>query len=233
MKSSLSQPAIQPLHGSALDAHGQPAPHYNERRRIDRGVAELLGLVRGMLAGSDIGASDVLALHTWLGAHPELLEVWPVDVLAARLERAAGDGIVCDEECSELAALLSELLGDDAIERCGTHAGLTPSTALALTQPPPRLHFEGRVYVLTGQFAFGSREHCEHAIFARGGLVRQRITQQTDVLVVGTFGSRDWVQSPYGRKIEKAIAYRDAGQPLAIVSEAHWCAALRAATPRR
>jgi len=44
--------------------------------------------------------------------------------------------------------------------------------------------------------------------------------------VLGTFGSRDWVHTSFGRKIETAIRYRDKGAPIAIVSEDHWAASL-------
>jgi hypothetical protein len=45
-------------------------------------------------------------------------------------------------------------------------------------------------------------------------------------LIVGTFGSRDWVHTSFGRKIEKAVTYRRAGQRLAIISEDHWAGSL-------
>ena len=52
------------------------------------------------------------------------------------------------------------------------------------------------------------------------------ITKATDFLVVGTFGSRDWAQTSFGRKIEKAVAYRDAGEPIGFVTEDHCAAAM-------
>lgn len=47
------------------------------------------------------------------------------------------------------------------------------------------------------------------------------ITRRTSYLVIGTFGSRDWVHTAFGRKIEKAVSYREA-VPLRIVAEEHW-----------
>jgi hypothetical protein len=44
--------------------------------------------------------------------------------------------------------------------------------------------------------------------------------------VIGTFGSTDWVHTAFGRKIEKAVSYRDAGVLLRIVGEDHWASAL-------
>jgi hypothetical protein len=38
----------------------------------------------------------------------------------------------------------------------------------------------------------------------------------------GTFGSRDWVHTSFGRKIQKAVDYRTSGSRLAIVGEDHW-----------
>ncbi len=52
------------------------------------------------------------------------------------------------------------------------------------------------------------------------------MTQRTNYLIIGTFGSRDWVHTSFGRKIEKAVQYRIAGCRLAIVGEDHWAASL-------
>lgn len=38
--------------------------------------------------------------------------------------------------------------------------------------------------------------------------------------------SRDGAHTTFGRKIEKAVSYREKGVPIAIVSEDHWAASL-------
>lgn len=97
------------------------------------------------------------------------------------------------------------------------------TTSLPLDQPPPAVEFDGSVFVFTGRFAFGPRRVCEGAVEGLGGVCEPRITQRTNYLVLGTFTSRDWAHTSYGRKIEQAVAYRDAkGLPLAIVAEDHW-----------
>jgi hypothetical protein len=35
-------------------------------------------------------------------------------------------------------------------------------------------------------------------------------------------GSTDWIYTTHGRKIEAAVAWRESGSPLAVVSEEHW-----------
>jgi hypothetical protein len=41
-------------------------------------------------------------------------------------------------------------------------------------------------------------------------------------LVIGVFASRDWANTNFGRKIERAVKLRDSGSGLAIISEEHW-----------
>jgi hypothetical protein len=48
------------------------------------------------------------------------------------------------------------------------------------------------------------------------------ITKDLNYLVIGEVGSRDWIHSTHGRKIEKAIDYNDRGCRIAIVTEQHW-----------
>jgi hypothetical protein len=40
--------------------------------------------------------------------------------------------------------------------------------------------------------------------------------------VIGEYATDAWQNSSFGRKIEKAVAMREAGSPISIVSEAHW-----------
>lgn len=40
--------------------------------------------------------------------------------------------------------------------------------------------------------------------------------------MLGTYVSESWAHESYGRKIEKAMAYKADGQNLVIISEEHW-----------
>jgi hypothetical protein len=61
---------------------------------------------------------------------------------------------------------------------------------------------------------------------AKGGLPAPSITKKLNYLVIGSVGSRDWAHSTHGRKIEKAVSYRNGGAPLAIIGEEHWADSL-------
>ncbi|MBD5735451.1 BRCT domain-containing protein, partial [Citrobacter freundii] len=73
---------------------------------------------------------------------------------------------------------------------------------------------------LTGVFLAGKRSHVEDMVTKNGGLISGNVTKKINYLVIGTLSSRDWKFSSHGRKIEKAIAYRDdEGVELEIISE--------------
>jgi NAD-dependent DNA ligase len=206
-----------------LDPHGQPFNiRFNRARRAERDLCEILGMAKGMLGDGVVNESEALQLREWLKGHPDALEQWPVNRIVDRVERVFADGRVDDGEREDLRELLEALVGGRAGMVCGEDA----STELPLDQPPPQLWWRGSIFVFTGKFAFGTRADCERQIVTLGGLPERTITRRTRYLIIGTFGSRDWVHTSFGRKIEKAVEYRENGLPLAIVAEEYWAASL-------
>jgi len=205
-----------------LDDHSQPFPAFNQARRTERDVSELLGLAKGMLADGEISVVEADLLRDWVAGHPDVSGQWPTSRLVERLTRIYSDGRVGDEERRDLAALLKGLVGGDT----GILIDKDTASSLPLDQPQPILAWTGSVFVFTGQMAFGPRRECERHVEMFGGFCEISVTLRTTYLVVGTFGSRDWAHSAFGRKIEKAVKYREAGQPIAIIREDHWAAQL-------
>jgi NAD-dependent DNA ligase len=209
--------------GKQLDEHGQPANlGFNAHRRLERDISELLGLAKGILADGQVSEAETVLLNEWMKARPERVACWPCDQIAARVRAALADGIIEEEERRDLSELLTQLVGGDA----GIIDEENAATALPLDRPPPLLAYPGRVFVLTGKFAYGTRKACERMVLGRGGSCESGVTMRTNYLVIGTFGSRDWIQTSHGRKIEKALEYRTKGAALAIVAERHWAASL-------
>lgn len=202
-----------------LDPHGQPFNvRFNRARRAERDLSEFLGLARGLLADGRVSSDEADLLHSWVETHPDAVEQWPVNRLAERIGKIFADGRADDSEREDLAELLASILGGSAQVLLGSDS----VTDLPLDRPPPGLVWPGSTFVLTGKFAFGPRVDCEREIAKRGGQPESIVTQRTRYLVIGTFGSRDWVHTAFGRKILKAVKYRDAGLPLAIIEEEHW-----------
>jgi hypothetical protein len=208
---------------AALNADGQPVNRrFNAARRADRDVQELLGLIRGIIADGVVHDSEVIALEEWLAARPDAHDVWPISVLAPRIRAILADGEVDEAERADLADLLHRATG----ERPDGATAMRGATRLPLTYPEPFIEYIGKTFVFTGRLAFGSRERCMGAVLREGGQVKDTLCSRTSYLVVGAIGSRDWVQSSFGRKIEDAVAMRAGGHPIAIVSEEHWSASL-------
>jgi NAD-dependent DNA ligase len=206
-----------------LDPHGQPYNvRFNRARRAERDLSELLGLAKGLLGDGVVTSEEAVLVAQWICNHPAAAEQWPVNALSERLQRIFADGHVDEAERLELAEVLSALVGGTA----GVILGEDAATELPVDIPCPTFAWSGSVFVFTGKFAFGTRVDCQREVARLGAFCDDTITMRTNYLIIGTFGSRDWVHTSFGRKIQKAVDYRSQGHRLAIVAEDHWAAAL-------
>jgi len=183
----------------------------------DRDVDELIGIVKGVMADGNVVADEARFLLAWMEQHSAARAAWPGRVMYPRLLAAMSDGHLTGDEESELLGLLANAVGGNAPAR----GEASMATALPLTDPEPLVTFEGRRFCFTGTFYSGTRDWCEREIESRGG-ASASVSRKLDYLVIGEIGSRDWIHSTHGRKIEKAVEFRDAGAPISIVCEKHW-----------
>jgi hypothetical protein len=196
---------------------------FNRARRTERDLSELLGLAKAVLSDGVINEAEATYLRNWGGNHPDALAQWPTSQIFARLNQHFTDGRIDDAERLDLHELLSHLVGGTA----SLVLGFEGATTLPLDTPAPRICWgPDAVYVFTGRFAYGTRADCEREVTQRGGRCEQTITQRTTFVVIGTFGSRDWAHTSFGRKIQRAVKLRDAGSAIRIVGEDHWAQAL-------
>lgn len=206
-----------------LGPDGQPYPLLNRGSRQRRVIAELLGLAKGVIADGVVSSAEAAFLRDWMRANPDAVDTWPCSVVAQRLHDIYADGVVDEAERNDLADLLLDVTGGalDQVE------GANPTSNLPLDDPVPSIEFPGRLFVFTGRFLYGPRKTCEKCVREAGGDTSSSVTLKTNYLIIGDLGSRDWIQSSFGTKIEKAVEYRDGrGAPIAIVHEENWAAAL-------
>lgn len=192
------------------------AGRYSEARLNDRQVTELIGLARGLIADGRLNDPEIQFLHKWLVASGGVSQNPLVAKILSRIEEILEDGIVDDDERGDLFETLQAFAGNDF-----EVGEILKSTTLPLCDPAPELFFEGARFTFTGTFVFGKRRDCE-ATAVEGGAVAGSLTQKTTFLVIGEYATDSWAQSSFGRKIEKAAGWRDAGIPISIISEAHW-----------
>ncbi len=88
-----------------VDDHGQPDRSINVERRVQRDMAEMFGLCKGILADGAVVEDEAFALMTWAEEHEDLALAWPGNVLYRRLRKIFDDGHASQEERDDLAGL--------------------------------------------------------------------------------------------------------------------------------
>ncbi|WP_444922663.1 BRCT domain-containing protein (plasmid) [Microbulbifer sp. DLAB2-AF] len=189
---------------------------FNRKHLQDRQIDTLIGLSKGITADGQINQSEAEFLKGWLYQNSETKN----PIILNLLEKVSGmlaDGVLDSDESAELFTTLQAFTGETSVD------GEVPkSSTLPVCTPPPHIQFTGKTFLFTGTCAYGSRKECQKVIEALGGVSASRVTKSLDYLVLGTYVSDSWIHESFGRKIEKAIEYRDSGLPLTIVTEEHW-----------
>jgi len=201
----------------AINDHGQPNIRFNASRVADRTIDELIGIAKGVLADGLIVQDEAEFIVKWITANEHAADIWPINLILNRLSDMLLDNVLDNDEKEELLQLFTDFTGSGAMEKYENMA-----TALPLTIPQPEIIFEGREFCFTGKFVFGTRTQCIETAKMKGGFFNPIPRNNTDYLVLGLIGSRDWIHSTHGRKIEEVMKMRECGHHIAIVSERHW-----------
>lgn len=204
------------------DQDGQPLALFRSARinNSAKAIDQLTGLCAGILADGEVNESEARYFAEWIKRYSTMEPCWPLTDVLSRVQQIFADGQCDNLERLELKQIMEAL--------CGYHSGASPSdvhsTTFPLTQPPPeRIVFEGRLFVITGKFAFGTRTRVFDAIEKRGGAPSDTFpTAESDYLVIGSFASRDWINTNSGRKIERAVELRNRGAKISLIGENHW-----------
>jgi NAD-dependent DNA ligase len=203
---------------SARNAHGQPAiTAFRSEANIDRQIDELIGIAKGIVADGHVSQAEAEFLLQWLETNRAARTEWPARVLYPRLVAVLADGVLDVNEESEILELILQCVGGNAPAR----GEASMSTILPYSQPEPTIEFARHSFCFTGKFFGGTRNWCEDQVLTRGAQIGT-ISKDLDYLVIGEIGSRDWIHSTHGRKIEKAVDYNSHGCRIGIISEQHW-----------
>ena len=190
---------------------------FRKQNLDERQIDELTGLCRGFCADGNISQPEAEFLLKWLIANKGITNNPVIETLFHRINRILSDNMLDSEEAVELLEALNQFTGGD-IEL----GEILKATTLPLDHPAPNVTYTGKSFCFTGTFGFGSRAECEAFIDHKGGQPHPRITKKLNYLVIGAYATDAWIHSNYGRKIEKAVEYRNDGVPIAIISEEHW-----------
>ena len=137
--------------------------------------------------------------------------------LLGRVDAMLEDGILDSDESSDLLSLLHKITGDSSVI-----GELAKTTSLPIDTPAPSVTFSGRQFLFTGTCVYGTRKQCQSVIEQLGGINTKGVTRGLNYLILGTYVTDSWIHETYGRKIEKAMQYREEGVPISIITEEHW-----------
>ena len=190
---------------------------FNKKNIQDRQIDTLIGLSKGLVADGTVNQSEAEFLLTWLIQNQQNSENPIIDNLLQKVAVMLEDGILDSDESEELKNILQAISGESS-----EIGELAKTTSLPIDAPLPKIDFEGASFLFTGTCAFGTRKDCQAAIDELGGVNANSVTKTLNYLVLGTYVTDSWAHETFGRKIEKAIEYRDNGMPLIIITEEHW-----------
>ena len=189
---------------------------YGRARLDDRAINELLGLAKGIAADGVVNQREAEFLQKWLVANTAVKDNPVIATLFKRVNEMLEDNNLDDEEARELLDTLHKFGGGDF-----ELGEIQKATRLHFDDPPPSIDFQERRFCFTGTFAYGSRSDCSRTVESLGGTAGS-LTKATDYLVVGIYATDSWAHSSFGRKIQKAVQYREKGSGIAIVAEERW-----------
>jgi NAD-dependent DNA ligase len=197
------------------DANGQPEPAFHLANNEIKAVNTLYGIIMGMAADRVVTDSEIYFLDLWLKENNAYTKTYPLKPLKKRVADILSDGIVTQEERDDLYQILLQMQGNNFFQT-GAAGGFSNAEIL---EEPAYLHIKDALFCLTGQFISGPRDRCENALARFGGIPSKNVTRDLSYLIIGTLISRDWIASGHGRKIEKALYYKQKGRPITILSE--------------
>ncbi|WP_019933888.1 BRCT domain-containing protein [Oceanimonas smirnovii] len=183
----------------------------------------LEGLCKGVMANRLLNDGEVRYLDWWLGQNIQLKANFPGRELYALVQKVLADGQITEDERQALAQAIERYIGNPLED--GAADGMATRLPVDIN---PTLSLEGASICFTGQFLSGTRKQCQERAAMLGAAAKTNVVKDLDYLVIGTLSSRDWRFSNHGRKIEKALEYRERYQTaLQILDEETWVAHLK------
>lgn len=189
---------------------------------IRTGIQIMLGHLAGIAADGTIRDVEMRAVARWSEDWSHLAGLWPFDEVVALVTSLQSGGA----PPAECYAKLREVV--DTFPLSGEYEGSWPPPIIqGVCAVDPKITFEGKRFVFTGESSRCPRAELEIRVVDRGGKAAKNVSQKTHYLVVCDDGSPHWAFSCYGRKVEEAYNLRRDGHPIVIVHEVDFWDATR------
>ncbi len=185
---------------------------------MEDSINELIGLLLGISVDGKISDDEFEYLDNWLINNSHIDNTWPANILMGRIRDIKEDGVIDAEEKRELLETLKQISGQ-RFDETGSADG---AVAEVFSDQITEFYHLNKKICFTGKFICGTRNVCENSAKRKGAIISKSVTTDLDVLILGTLASRDWRFTSHGRKIEKALGYKNKGRDILILSERTW-----------
>lgn len=182
----------------------------------------LQGILHGIIIDKDITRDELLGLEKWLECNNHLAKNYPYDEIYELVKSVLFDGIISQNEVTILKNFFARFceVSPASVLTEQELLSIKQATSLyAVCVVEPKIQFKNNLFCFTGKSSKGSRRDIAEVIINAGGLYKDNIISSTKYLIVGDDGNPCWAFACYGRKIEKAIIAKKAGQVINIIHE--------------
>lgn len=174
--------------------HTEPSPTTKSLLALQRVISEIISI-------GNLSDDDILTLRYWMDDNRHLAGNYPFDKIYSLIDNILSDGVIEDEEKTQLLEILSKEQVCD----------ISPVQINSLS---------GKRICLTGTFSFAQKKEIEEKISAYGGINEHNsIREYTNYLFVGGHGSTSWAYGNYGNKVKKAKELQEKGSHIHILGE--------------
>ena len=145
----------------------------------------LQGFIKGIMADTRLSNNEIYRLKAWLDDNLDLKGHYPYDLIYQELSNILNDQQITECERLKLYKVLDNYLN--------------PSHNFNTL-----VEFKNKVFVLTGDFSYGSKTDVTNYLNERGAIVKTSVSKKVDYVVCGKCGSAYYANGNYGTKIKKA-----------------------------
>lgn len=181
-------------------------------------INQLLGFLQGITSDDHLSDKEILALKSLIESNPYGIESFPANKIHQRLEMILEDGVIDEDERSELLDMLKSICGQTFTDTGCAECGATDFFG----EPVELSSIANKSICFTGKFISGSRKVMEALAKANSAEVRGGVARDLDYLIIGSMASRDWMYTSHGRKIETVLNNQQLGSKTKIINETTW-----------
>lgn len=161
----------------------------------------LIGILKSIILDSKITLNKLKNFKNWLDKYPELRNHYPFEQVTQLIESILNDNIITKQTSDFIKDVIKKLLNP-------------------LSEQNTTINEIKKKHIcLTGNFSHGSKSVVEKLLINDGGIIDRCVNKNTDILIIGDYGSNSYAFGHYGLKIQKAIDYNCNGANIHILKE--------------